>query len=194
MNIYTKFLSGKNEIVFIGLNATVEAVQSETVFCTRPFFWNILKNAGFISDVQKNKNYKFPYQLMANDVFVKGNLSKIEGGLGFTDIIDNVAIINKNSTEVIVKSCHLERLMERLKNASPRKIVLLGMRVTDEFVKLDSNLKKKWEVNKKGPNEIKFSCLGKIQISNSSVCVFVVPFPETSPIANKHEYYKKVLC
>lgn len=190
--IHTKFISDKKDIVFIGLNATAEAVQVQSVFCTRAGFWNILRDAGFISDFKKDTKLQYPYQHMAHEVFVTGSLLVRKESLGFTDIVDNSAIITTNSSQVTVTAAHLKSLESRLSSCSPNKIVLLGKRVADEFVKLDDNLKEIFKVKKNLPNDICYDYLGETLINGKSVKVYVMPFPETSPIKDKAGFYKKI--
>lgn len=193
MSIHTKFLNGKNGIVFIGLNATEEAVQCGSVFCTRIHFWKILKDAGFIEEYTRDNNQTFPFEHMAPDVFISGVKSNYPDGLGFTDIIDDNAIIERNSKNVSVLSTHLESLQKRLIEAKPNKIVLLGKRVTEEFLRLDETLKNAWEKRKAKNNEAVYTYLGITDILGREVKVYVVPFPETTPIAEKYKYYESVL-
>ena len=193
MSIHTKFLRGKNGIVFIGLNATAEAVQCGSVFCTRVHFWKILKDAELINEYTKDNSRTFPFEHMAPDVFISGEKSNYPDGLGFTDIIDDNAIIERNSKNVRVLSTHLDSLKKRLTEAKPDKIVLLGKRVTEEFLRLDETLKDAWDKRKAKDNEDVYRYLGNTDILGREVKVYVVPFPETSPIAKKHKYYKSVL-
>ena len=182
MSIHTKFLNGKNGIVFIGLNATEEAVQSGSVFCTRVHFWKILKDAGFIKEYTRDNNQTFPFEHMAPDVFISGVKSNYPNGLGFTDIIDDNSIIQRRSNKVKVLPKHLESLKKRLIDAKPNKIVLMGKRVTEEFLRLDETLKSTWEKKKVENNEAVYSYLGNTDILGREVKVYIVPFPETSPI------------
>ena len=193
MSIHTKFLRGKNGIVFIGLNATAEAVQCGSVFCTRVHFWKILKDAGFINEYTKDNSQTFPFEHMAPDVFISGEKSNYPDGLGFTDIVDDNAIIERNSKNVRVLSTHLDSLKKRLIEAKPDKIVLLGKRVAEEFLKMDNTLKVAWASRRTKDNEEVYRYLGNTDILGREVKVYVVPFPETSPIAEKHKYYKTVL-
>jgi hypothetical protein len=194
MSIHTKFLVGKNGIVFIGLNATEEAVKVGSVFCTRVHFWKILKEAGLIkafsSKIEENK---YPYEHMAIEVFISGTLSNHSRGLGFTDMIDDDTITSKKSNQVKVLSEHLESLKIRLKQANPDKIVLMGKRVTEEFLKMDKTLKPIWNSRKTADNETAYNYLGDTYFLGSKMKVFVVPFPETSPVADKHTYYEIIL-
>ena len=192
MSIHTKFLAGKNGIVFIGLNATEEAVNIGSVFCTRVHFWKILKDAGLISECTRTEN-TYPFEHMASEVFISGNLSAYPDGLGFTDMIDDNAITSKNSNSVKVESSHLESLKDRLKNADPDKIVLMGKRVTDEFLKMDETLKQIWKSRKNEDDEIAYDYLGETNFLGRTMKVYVVPFPETSPVSNKHKYYEIIL-
>lgn len=193
MSIHTKFLAGKNEIVFIGLNATEEAVAIGSVFCTKVSFWKILKEAGLIKNYTTEGHVKYKYERMAEKVFISGTLSKIEGGLGFTDIVDDNTITAKKSNQVKVLSQHLESLKNRLKNANPDKIVLMGKRVTEEFLRLDDTLLPIWDTRKNSDNETAYDYLGETSFLGRKVKVFVMPFPETSPIEKKHTYYKIIL-
>ena len=193
MSIHTKFLAGKNSIVYIGLNATSEAVAVGSVFCTRVSFWKILKDAGLISGFSKNNAGGYPYEHMANDVFITGKLSKVCDGQGFTDIVDDNTIISKKSSEVKVLQKHLDSLVDRLKKANPNKIVLLGKRVADEFMRLDPTLKTTWDAKKTLNDNIVYDYLGDTLIFGKKVEVYVMPFPETSPIKDKHEYFKRIL-
>lgn len=195
MSIQTKFLKGKNGIVFIGLNATAEAVKCGSVFCTRVHFWNILKDAGFIKKVTRNDKQTFPFEHMAPEVFISGVNSSYNDGLGFTDIIDDDSIIQRNSNQVKVLQEHLNSLRERLVKAEPQKIVLLGKRVTKEFLRLDQSLEKAWKERNGKNNEEVYRYLGNtdIDILSREVKVYVVPFPETTPISEKHKYYESVL-
>jgi hypothetical protein len=193
MSIHTKFLAGKNGIVFIGLNATEEAVNIGSVFCTRVHFWNILKGAELITEFTRTEEETYPYEHMADEVFISGNLSAYPDGLGFTDIIDDNTITSKNSNSVKVESSHLESLKNRLKKADPDKIVLMGKRVTDEFLKMDESLKQIWKSRKNEDNEIAYDYLGETNFLGRTMKVYVVPFPETSPVSNKDTYYKIIL-
>ena len=193
MSIHTKFLAGQNSIVYIGLNATSEAVAVGSVFCTRVSFWKILKDAGLISGFSKNNAGGYPYEHMANDVFITGKLSKVCDGQGFTDIVDDDTIISKKSSEVKVLQKHLTSLFQRLMKANPDKIVLLGKRVADEFMRLDLTLKTTWDAKKTLKDNIVYDYLGETKFLGRSMKVFVVPFPETSPVADKHTYYEIIL-
>jgi hypothetical protein len=193
MSIHTKFLAGQNSIVYIGLNATSEAVAVGSVFCTRVSFWKILKDAGLISGFSKNNAGGYPYEHMANDVFITGKLSKVCDGQGFTDIVDDNTIISKKSSEVKVLQKHLTSLFQRLMKANPDKIVLLGKRVADEFMRLDPTLKTTWDAKKTLKDNIVYDYLGDTLIFGKKVEVYVMPFPETSPIKDKHEYFKRIL-
>lgn len=193
MSIHTKFLSGKNGIVFIGLNATEEAVEVGSVFCTRVHFWKILKEAGLIKEYTHNENNAYPYEHMAAEVFISGSLSKHSSGLGFTDMIDDDTMTSKKSNQVKVRSEHLESLRNRLMHAKPDKIVLMGKRVTEEFLRMDDTLKQIWNSRKTADNETAYNYLGETNFLGRNIKVFVVPFPETSPVADKHTYYKIVL-
>jgi hypothetical protein len=192
MSIHTKFLAGKNGIVFIGLNATEEAVNIGSVFCTRVHFWKILMDAGLITECTRTED-TYPFENMADEVFISGNLSAYPDGLGFTDMIDDNTITSKNSNSVKVESSHLESLKNRLKKADPNKIVLMGKRVTDEFLKMDETLKEIWRSRKNKDNEIAYDYLGETNLLGRTMKVYVVPFPETSPVSNKHTYYKIIL-
>jgi hypothetical protein len=193
MSIHTKFLTGENAIVFIGLNATEEAVKIGSVFCTRVHFWKILKDAGFIKEYTRINNNTYPFEHMASDVFISGELSNYPYGLGFTDIIDDDAIICKKSSQVKVLPKHLESLKIRLMDACPDKIVLMGKRVAEEFLRLDETLSCDWRKIKYKGNEEVYNYLGDTNFLGRKVKVFVVPFPETSPVAEKHKYYKIIL-
>jgi hypothetical protein len=129
---------------------------------------------------------------MAHEVFVTGGLLVRKESLGFTDIVDNNAIITTNSSQVTVTAAHLKSLENRLSSCSPNNIVLLGKRVADEFVKLDDNLKEIFKVKKNLPNDICYDYLGETLINGKSVKVYVMPFPETSPIKDKAGFYKKI--
>lgn len=192
-SIHTKFLTGKNGIVFIGLNATEEAVKIGSVFCTRVHFWKILKEAGLIKAYTQIEGNTYPYEHMAAEVFITGTLSKHSGGLGFTDMIDDDTITSKKSNQVKVLSEHLESLKNRLRQANPEKIVLMGKRVTEEFLRMDDTLKQIWNSRKTADNETAYDYLGETNFLGRNLKVFVVPFPETSPVADKHTYYKIVL-
>jgi hypothetical protein len=193
MSIHTKFLAGNNSTIYIGLNATSEAVAVGSVFCTRVSFWKILKDAGLISVFSKNNAGGYPYEHMANDVFITDKLSDISGGQGFTDIVDDNSIISKKSSQVKVLQKHLDRLVDRLMKANPDKIVLLGKRVADEFMRLDPTLKITWGAKKTQNDNIVYDYLGDTMIFGKKVKVYVMPFPETSPIKDKHEYFKRIL-
>ena len=193
MSIHTKFLAGKNGIVFIGLNATEEAVKIGSVFCTRVHFWKILKEAGLISQYTLIEQNTYPFEHMAVEAFISGTFSKHSGGLGFTDIIDDDTITSKKSNQVKVLSEHLESLKNRLKLANPDKIVLMGKRVTKEFLKMDKTLRPIWNSRKTEDNETAYDYLGETKFLGRNMKVFVVPFPETSPVADKHTYYKIIL-
>ncbi len=193
MSIHTKFLIGKNSIIYIGLNATSEAVAIGSVFCTKISFWKILKDAGLITGFSKNSSGIYPYDHMANDVFITGKLSKICDGQGFTDIVDDDTIISKKSSEVKVLQKHLTSLFQRLMKANPDKIVLLGKRVANEFMHLDPTLKTIWDDKKSQDENIVYDYLGDTMVLGKKVKVYVMPFPETSPIKDKHEYFKKIL-
>ena len=193
MSIHTKFLAGKNGIVFIGLNATEEAVNIGSVFCTRVHFWKILQDAGLIAEFTRTDEEAYPFEHMADEVFISGKLSKYPDGLGFTDMIDDDTITSKNSNSVKVESSHLESLKNRLKKADPNKIVLMGKRVTDEFLKMDETLKEIWRSRKNQDNEIAYDYLGETNFLGRTMKVYVVPFPETSPVSNKDTYYKIIL-
>jgi len=192
MSIHTKFLAGKNSIVYIGLNATSEAVAVGSVFCTRVSFWKILKDAGLISGFSKNNAGDYPYEHMANDVFITGKLSKVCDGQGFTDIVDDDTIISKKSSEVKVLQKHLTSLFQRLMKANPDKIVLLGKRVADEFMRLDPTLKTTWAAKKTLNDNIVYDYLGDTLIFGKKVEVYVMPFPETSPVKDKQKYFKRI--
>jgi hypothetical protein len=192
MSIHTKFLAGKNGIVFIGLNATEEAVNIGSVFCTRVHFWKIIKGAGLITEFTRTEE-TYPYEHMAEEVFISGNLSAYPDGLGFTDMIDDNIVTSKNSNSVKVESSHLESLKDRLKNADPDKIVLMGKRVTDEFLKMDETLKQIWNTRKKEGDDKAYDYLGETNFLGRTMKVYVVPFPETSPVSNKDTYYKILL-
>lgn len=191
-SIHTKFISGKKDIVFIGLNATAEAVKVQSVFCTRAGFWNILRDAGFISDFKKDIKLQYPYQHMAHEVFVTGSLVVRKESLGFTDIVDNSAITTTNSAQVTVTAAHLKSLGNRLASCSPNKIVLLGKRVAEEFVKLDPKLAAIFKQKKNSPNAQCYDYLGDTLIGGKLTKVYVMPFPETSPIKDKAGFFKKI--
>ena len=193
MSIHTKFLAGKNSIVYTGLNATSEAVAVGSVFCTRVSFWKILKDAGLISGFSKNNAGGYPYEHMANDVFITDKLSDISDGQGFTDIVDDNSIISKKSSQVKVLQKHLDSLVDRLMKANPDKIVLLGKRVADEFMRLDPTLKTTWDAKKTQNDNIVYDYLGDTMIFGKKVKIYVMPFPETSPIKDKHEFFKKII-
>ncbi len=193
MSIHTKFLAGKNSIVYTGLNATSEAVAVGSVFCTRVSFWKILKDAGLISGFSKNNAGGYPYEHMANDVFITDKLSDISDGQGFTDIVDDNSIISKKSSQVKVLQKHLDSLVDRLMKANPDKIVLLGKRVADEFMRLDPTLKTTWDAKKTQNDNIVYDYLGDTMIFGKKVKIYVMPFPETSPIKDKHEFFKRIL-
>jgi hypothetical protein len=193
MSIHTKYLTGRNSIIYIGLNATSEAVSVGSVFCTRVSFWKILKEAGLITGFSKNNSGNYPFEHMANDVFITGELSKICDGQGFTDIVDDDTIISKKSSDVKVLHKHLTSLFQRLMKANPDKIVLLGKRVADEFMRLDLALKSTWDAKKTLNDNIVYDYLGDTMIFGKEVKVYVMPFPETSPIKDKHEHYKRIL-
>ena len=193
MSIHTKFLAGKNSIVYTGLNATSEAVAVGSVFCTRVSFWKILKDAGLISGFSKNNAGGYPYENMANDVFITDKLSDISDGQGFTDIVDDNSIISKKSSQVKVLQKHLDSLVDRLMKANPDKIVLLGKRVADEFMRLDPTLKTTWDAKKTQNDNIVYDYLGDTMIFGKKVKIYVMPFPETSPIKDKHEFFKRIL-
>jgi hypothetical protein len=193
MSIHTKFLTGKNGIVFIGLNATEEAVKIGSVFCTRVHFWKILKEAGLIKAYTEVVKNSYPYEHMASEVFISGILSNYSGGLGFTDIIDDDTITSKKSNQVRVLSKHLQSLKNRLKQANPDKIVLMGIRVTEEFLKMDKTLIPIWNSRKTVDNDTIYDYLGDTNFLGRKMKIFVVPFPETSPVADKHTYYEIIL-
>ena len=193
MSIHTKFLAGKNSIVYTGLNATSEAEAVGSVFCTRVSFWKILKDAGLISGFSKNNAGGYPYEHMANDVFITDKLSDISDGQGFTDIVDDNSIISKKSSQVKVLQKHLDSLVDRLMKANPDKIVLLGKRVADEFMRLDPTLKTTWDAKKTQNDNIVYDYLGDTMIFGKKVKIYVMPFPETSPIKDKHEFFKRIL-
>jgi hypothetical protein len=191
-SIHTKFITGKKDIVFIGLNATAAAVQVQSVFCTRAGFWNILRDAGFISNFKKDTKLQYPYQHMAHEVFVTGSLVMCKESLGFTDIVDNSAITTTNSSQVIVTAAHLKSLENRISSCSPNKIVLLGKRIAEEFVKIDPKLAAIFKQKKNSPNAQCYDYLGDTLIGGKLTKVYVMPFPETSPIKDKAGFYKKI--
>jgi hypothetical protein len=187
MSIHTNFIKGSKNIIFIGLNATEEAVETGAVFCTRKNFWTILKSAGFINEFTGN-GCDYPYSHMAHEVFVSGVNCNVHGGVGFTDMVDDINLTSKKSNDVVVTITHLNSLKTRLEASYPKKIALLGKRVADEFLKLDGELKKLW-----GKRD--YGYLGSTNINGQQVSVFVVPFPETTPISikDKADYYRAVL-
>lgn len=113
--------------------------------------------------------------------------------MGYTDIIDDNNITSKKSNQVKVLSEHLESLKNRLKQSNPYKIVLIGKKVTEEFLKMDKTLKPIWNSRKAADNETAFDYLGETNFLGRNIKVFVVPFPETSPITYKHTYYEIIL-
>ena len=130
---------------------------------------------------------------MANDVFITDKLSDISDGQGFTDIVDDNSIISKKSSQVKVLQKHLDSLVDRLMKANPDKIVLLGKRVADEFMRLDPTLKTTWDAKKTQNDNIVYDYLGDTMIFGKKVKIYVMPFPETSPIKDKHEFFKRIL-
>lgn len=195
-NWQSNYLKGAKDIVFVALNPTEEANKQRAVFCTHVTFWNILLKAGLITHIPETDG-DAPYKNCASEIFEQGLHSKFK--IGFADLVEDC--LEKKSSNVKVSNEHVERLIERLNPAKPKKIVLLGNKVSRSFTGKFPHLKQEWkslsESNKRidweGKRIINYGRLGLIEIDNQMVEVFVMPFPETSPLPKKHEFFKKIL-
>jgi len=190
------YLSEKKDIVFVALNPTKESNKHRAVFCTHRTFWSILLNAGLITHIPETDGHA-PFKNCASEIFEQGLHSKFK--IGFADLVEDC--LEKKSSNVKVSNEHVERLIERLNSAKPKKIVLLGNKVSRSFTGKFPHLKQEWkslsESNKRidweGKRIINYGRIGLIEIDDQMVEVFVMPFPGTYPLPKKHEFFKKIL-
>ena len=195
LNWQEKYLEGNKELIFVALNPTVEAKENEAVFCKNVTFWNILKNAGYNIEIINNKG-SYPYKSMAANVF------NSKTPYGFVDIVEDC--YEKKSSKVSINDKHFSDLIEKIQKTNCKKIILLGHKVAEFFVKrYRKELGGKWDELKNDKSVIKkndgkgimrlyrnYGELGVISLYNNETKVYVVPFPETSPIKEKSKYYK----
>lgn len=215
MDIYNQFLHGKNGIVFIGFGATYQEKKAGGVFCKESdsVFWDILKDAGLISDVIKQYKTDVPYVQMAEDVFYNGSLCLMEEGMGYTTLFDHQTI-EKNKWGFDYRY-EENNLYNRLYDAKPKKIVLLGTSVAYEFFRkfpksinklfpkfshesntgffddkyFDIELKK---IIASTLEEKMFDYQGIIDVFGSPIQVYIVPFPEKKDV-DTIEYFKRII-
>ena len=193
MNWQDEYLEGDKEIVFVALNPTEEAIENNAVFCKTVTFWRILKDAGFAVSVVKEEG-DAPYKNMAASVFNKNTI------YGFIDLVEDCH--EKKSNNVSINRSHIQIFKNKLQKINCKKIVILGHKIAQVFSNY-FNLKEEWDSLLKNPikqysnsGKLKeyrnYGYLGDIEIDANKIKVYVVPFPETSSIKNKSEYYKLV--
>jgi hypothetical protein len=179
-----KYLSNETEIVFVGLNPTEQALKHNSVFCQTATFWNILEQSGIYPNMSTIKKHDDlaggRYKDFAQIVFC--------GKLGFKDLVEDV--FEKKANKVRVQKHHVEQLIRDIDSTSIKKLVLLGKGVFDSF-------QKHVNIANSDSSKIEYGRVGVITLSSEGgkrdVEVFCMPFPETSPIPNKANYYKQII-
>lgn len=174
-------------LVFIALNPTEEAIKNKAVFSRDEGFWNVLINAGII----KNTIQQLELKERAKAIFFKKSHIHTEFALGFADLLPLIKETDSKKVKV-----HFNAAKE-LFDSSPnlrhaKRIALLGQKVVDSFAKEYDLIK--WNKIETGADGKKqFGFIGKITIDNKNIEVYAMPFPVNNSIANKHEFYKKLL-
>jgi len=185
-----EYLEGKKKIVMVGLNPTEEAKENKAVFSIKKTFWKILEEAKVIKG--------FPDDLLkcAEEIFGK------DRELGYADLVPECT--KKKSSDVKISPNDVPPLLAKIEKTEAEKVVLLGHKVAEAFVK-PLGLTEEWEefkknkqnyINKKGENKecIKYGLLGQVLYQNgNNFKVYVMPFPETAPVPEKSTFYKKIL-
>lgn len=172
-----EYLKGKKDIVFVGLNPTEEAKKNNAVFSERNTFWKILKEAGLID--------KYPEDLTKCADAVFG----VEKNLGYADLVPGCTA--KKSSNVKIPANAVSTLLEKIEKTEAKKVVLLGHKVAEAFVK-ELGLSKEWEELKKH-KDYGYLGKGKYPKTGSEFDVYVMPFPETAPVPEKSKFYKKII-
>ncbi len=171
-----EYLSGKKDIVFVGLNPVKEAKKAKAVFCIRSTFWEILTKAKII------EGYNADLKKCADEIFNEKKDTKYD--LGYADLVPECD--KKKSSDVKILDHHVPDLLLKISETNAKKIVLLSKKVATAFAE-------KLKIENKCPDygflaECKYSTHGK------KFKVYVMPFPETVPIKDKHKYYKEILA
>jgi hypothetical protein len=191
-----EYLSGEKDIVFVGLNPVKEAIDANAVFCIRNTFWEIIRNAGII------KKYPDDLSKCADAIFNAKTTEYTSYKLGFADLVNDCD--KKNSNAVVVTPNHTRSLLKKIQETRSKKIVLLGHKVARHFLN-ELDLNDEWNKFKRrrlpwpSGNSVKNRCdygwiaQCRYPDSSSDVDLYVMPFPETSPIPEKHVFYKRIL-
>ncbi len=189
-----EYLSGNKNIVFIGLNPVKEAIEAKAVFCIKSTFWEILQNAKIID------GYPNDLKNCANEIFNANEFSSLK--LGFADLVPECG--NKKSSEVKILPHHVPVLLGKIMDSNADKIVLLGHKVATAFIEA-LKINEQWEIfknnkytytTKKGINKecFNYGLLAQCQYYNNKIFnLYVMPFPETVPIPNKHIFYRRIM-
>lgn len=177
-------------VVFIGLNPTLEAIEKRAVFSRDEAFWNVLLKAGLLNESLKG----VPVKERAFEVFEKGNHSVLR--VGFADLLPLESCTNSKNVKV-PKDAAVRLFQSGDQNEIPnlkytKKIALLGQKVVNAFAK-DFNSLKKWEDLEVIDGVKQFGSIGIIEVGGNKIEVFAFPFPVNTSIPNKHEIYKKIL-
>jgi len=188
-----EYLSGEKKIVFVGLNPVKEANEAHAVFCIRNTFWKILEKARIIEG--------YPYNLIecANEIFNTDKFTSHK--LGYADLVPECDF--KKSSKVRILPHHVKDLLQKIKSSNADKIVFLGHKVAAAFVK-ELKIKESWDsfkrmeynyISVKGKNRvcINYGFFAKYEYSDKEFELYVMPFPETSPIPNKHIFYRRII-
>ncbi len=167
-------------LVLIALNPTEESLRNNAVFSRDEGFWNLLRDAELIDDVNH-----LPLSDRAIEVFGKSNYCKKK--IGFADLLP--LVYETDSKKVKPEIGSAIKLLKKVPSiCKAKKIGLLGQKVVDAFVN-DYPQLKKWKDLKLINGERQFGKIGDIL----NIEIYAMPFPVNNKIPQKHNFYKMLL-